>query len=127
VVTKADVVKALGLSVERGEAEEQESVSTCSYSRQHGLVSVTLQRLQKKLNLAVEIAALKASIPDSTIREANGLGERAFFLDMPGAGTQLYVIHGDSDFLMVSVLGFGEPSSVSPAAESLARKALGRL
>jgi hypothetical protein len=126
-VTKADVVKALGLAVERGEEQADESVSTCSYSRQHGLVSITLQRLQKKLNIEAEIAALKASIPDSTIRGADGLGERAFFLDMPGAGTQLYVIHGDSDFLMVSVLGFGEASRVSPAAESLARKALGRL
>lgn len=77
--------------------------------------------------MEAEIAGLKASIPESVIRKARGLGKRAFFLDIPGAGTQLYVINGDSDFLMVSVLGFGEAAQVSPAAESLARKALGRL
>jgi hypothetical protein len=101
--------------------------STCDYSRRHGQVSVTVQSLQQKLNLEPEIAALKESFPDSAIREATGLGARAFFLDIPGAGTQLYVIQGDSNFLMVSILGFGEAAQVSPAAEALARKALGRI
>ena len=127
VVTKADVVQALGFAIEKGEEEKQEAASTCSYSKQDGMVSVTVQRLQKKLNLEVEIAALKASIPDSAVREASGLGGRAFFLDISGAGTQLYVIHGDCDFLVVSVLGFGEAARVSSIAEVLARKALARL
>ena len=126
-VTKADVVQVLGLAVDNGEEQGSKSASTCTYSTPHKLVSVTVQRLQKKLDLQEEFAALKASIPDSSIREAVGLGDCAFFLDIAGAGTQLYVINGDSDFLMVSVLGFGEAPQVSPAAESLARKALGRL
>ncbi|MEI9971147.1 MAG: hypothetical protein WDO73_03310 [Ignavibacteriota bacterium] len=127
VVTKADVVQAMGFAIERGEGQGDESASTCDYSKSQGMVSVTVQRLTKKMNLETEIAALKASIPDSSVREAGGLGKRAFFLDIPGAGTQLYVIHGDAGFLMVSVLGFGEAHDVSPAAEALARKALTRL
>ena len=127
VVTKADVVQVLGMAIEKGEEQVEESTSTCNYARREGLVSVMVQRAKRKLNVEAEIAALKASIPDSAVRKVTGLGARAFFLDIPGAGTQLYVIHGESDFLMVSVLGFGEASQVSPAAKTLARKALGRL
>jgi hypothetical protein len=127
VVTKADWVQALGFAIEKAEQQEEGSASTCNYCRGDGLVSVTVRRSQGKLNMEAEIAALKASIADSTIREVSGFGERAFFPHIRGAGTQLYVIHGASDSLMVSVLGFGEADRVSPAAEVLARKALGRL
>lgn len=126
-VTKTDVFQALGVAVEKDQEIVEGLASTCDYSRRHGQVSVTVQSLQQKLNLEPEIAALKESFPDSAIREATGLGARAFFLDIPGAGTQLYVIQGDSNFLMVSILGFGEAAQVSPAAEALARKALGRI
>lgn len=126
-VTKADVAQALGLGVEKEDEQQEKLASTCTYTRRRAQVSVTVQRLQKKLNMETEMAALKASMPDSAVREASGLGDRAFFLDIPGAGTQLYVINGDSDFVMVSVLGFGEATQVSPAAEALVRKALGRL
>jgi len=127
VVTKADVVQAMGFAIGNGEEQAEDATSTCSYAKHQGMVSVMVQRLQKKMNIEAEVAALRTSIPDSAVREATGLGKRAFFLDIPGAGTQLYVIKGDSDFLMVSVLGFGEAARVSPAAEALARKALGRL
>jgi hypothetical protein len=127
VVNRTDVVQALGLAVEKGEEETDGSASTCGYARRRGRVSVTLQRLQGKLDLEAEMASLKASVPGATIREAPGLGTRAFFLDIPGAGTQLYVIRGDSDFLMISVLGFGEAAQTWPAADAMARAALGRL
>jgi hypothetical protein len=126
-VTKTDVFQALGVAVEKDRETVEGPASTCDYYRWHGQVSVTVRSFEKKLNLDPEIAALKESFPDSAIREATGLGARAFFLDIPGAGTQLYVIQGDSSFLMVSILGFGEAAQVSPAAEALARKALGRI
>ena len=126
-VTRADVSQVLGLAVEKVDEQADPSASTCNYSRRHAMVQVTVQRLQQKLNIESEMAALKVSMPDAALREATGLGQRAFFLDIPGAGTQLYVIHGDSNFVMVSVLGFGEAAQVSGAAEALARKALGRL
>jgi hypothetical protein len=42
-------------------------------------------------------------------------------------GTQLFVIRGDHDFLMITVLGLGEPKRVAPAAAQIAKKALDRL
>ena len=44
-----------------------------------------------------------------------------------GAGTQLHFIRGDRDYLMVSILGFGDAGAVSAAAEEIARAALARL
>ena len=58
---------------------------------------------------------------------APGFGGTAFFLDIAGAGTQLHIVRGDRNYLLVSVLGFGEAARVSRAAERMARKALGRL
>src|ERR1035441_8754515 len=44
-----------------------------------------------------------------------------------GAGTQLHVIRDDGDYVMVSILGFGDAAAVSAAAERVARAALGRI
>jgi len=127
MVTRADIVQALGFAVEKGRGHDEASVSTCDYPARHGQISVTFQRLGKTLDIEAEIAGLQASIPDSAVHEARSLGARAFFLDIAGAGTQLYVIRDGSEYLMVSVLGFGEAPQVAPAAEAIARKALGRL
>ena len=35
--------------------------------------------------------------------------------------------HGHHDYVMVSILGFGDAAAVSPAAERLARAAFGRI
>ena len=61
------------------------------------------------------------------MRDAPSFGAQAFFVDVPGAGTQLHVIRGGREHVMVSVLGFGEAAQVSAAAERIARKVLGRL
>jgi len=44
-------------------------------------------------------------------------------VDIEGAGTQLPVIRDDRDYVMVSILGFGNAAQVSAAAERLARGA----
>jgi hypothetical protein len=126
VVTGADVRQALGRPVANGAASREGAQSTCDYAGGAGQVTITVERLAAPLDLRAEIASLKASIPEGTLRDARGIATRAFFLDIPGAGTQLYVIRGDTDFVLVSVLGFGEAAQVSAAAEALARKALGR-
>ena len=100
--------------------------STCDYSGGAGQVTVSVQRLTAPLNLRAEIESLKAAIPEAAVRPGPSLGAAAFFLDIPGAGTQLHVVRGDCA-VMVSVLGFGEPAQVAAAAEAMARKALGRL
>jgi hypothetical protein len=125
-VTRSDVEEALGRAVSIRNDETDRKESTCEYAGPRGQVTITIQRLTEKLNMQAEIASLKAEIPESTVRDVAGIGTRAFFLDIAGAGTQLHVIRGETDFLMVSILGFGEGPSVSTAAETMARKALAR-
>lgn len=126
-VTAADLERALGRRFGRGQEESHAAESTCDYGAGNGQVSVTIQRLNAKPNIAIEIESLKKNVPESTVRMISGLGNAAFFLDIAGAGTQLHAIRDDRDYVMVSILGFGDASAVSAAAERLARTALGRL
>ena len=54
-------------------------------------------------------------------------GADTFFLDLPGSGTLRYAIRGGGTYVLIAVLGFGEPADVSPTATALARTALSRL
>ena len=126
-MTAADLERALGLGFGRGQEESRGAESTCDYGVGKGQVSITIQRLSAKLNLPAEIESLKENIPESTVRMSSGLGSTAFFLDIAGAGTQLHVIRDDRDYVMVSILGFGDAAAVSAAAERMARAALGRI
>jgi hypothetical protein len=126
-VTAADLERALGRTFGRGQEENHGAASTCDYGSGRGQVSITIQRLAAKPDIPSEIASLKRSIPESTVRMSPGLGSAAFFLDIAGAGTQLHVIRGDRDYVMVSILGFGDADQVSLAAVQLARGVLARL
>jgi hypothetical protein len=125
MVSRTDVEKAIGRQVRNGEAEADGQSSTCDFATNGGLVSITVQRLKAKPDLAVEVAALKKGI-EGTVREASGF-DTAFFFDIPEAGTQLHVIDGSSTHVMVSILGLGPGLEVSGAADRLARKALAKL
>ena len=126
-VTAADLERALGRRFGRGQEESHGAESTCDYGAGNGQVSITIQRLNAKVDIATEIESLKTSIPESTVRMISGLGSTAFYLDIAGAGTQLHAIRDDRDYVMVSILGFGDAAAVSTAAERLARAALGRI
>ncbi len=125
-MTRGDVERALGRPVSSGNEEVDGAGSSCHYSSGKGLVTVTVQHLRKKPNMASELASLKDEIPESRVREASGIGTVAFFLDIAAYGTQLHVVRGDRDYLLVSVLGFGDGTYVSAAAEMMARKGLDR-
>ena len=126
-VTAADLERALGRRFGSGREESHGAESTCDYGAGNGQVSITIQRLNAKLDIPAEIESLKRSIEDSSVRMIAGLGGVAFYLDIAGAGTQLHVIRDDRDYLMVSILGFGEAPAVYAAAERVARAALGRM
>jgi hypothetical protein len=100
--------------------------STCDYATDRAQVSVTVQRLNQDVDVYAEMAALVREIEGSSTRPASNMGEHAFFLDITGAGTQLHVIRG-RDYLLISILGFGEGRQLSGAAETLARAALRRM
>jgi hypothetical protein len=126
VVTRADVEQAIGRAVDAGNEGIDGAASTCDYAGGGGLVSITVQRLAAKPDHAVEIASLKKEMPDGAERAAPGFAD-AFFWDLPGAGTQLHVLNGDREHVMVSILGFGGAPAVASAAERIARKAISRL
>jgi hypothetical protein len=121
-VTRSDVELALGRRVNGG--AESDSGATCDYAAGRGIVTVTVQRLREEVDFAAEIGSVRAALPGARIRPAAGLGTRAVFIELPGAGTQLHVVRQREVYVMISVLGFGEASEVSGAAESLARRAL---
>ncbi len=125
-VSRDEIEKVLGRAVELGRETNAGGRSVCDYSSGAAQVSITLQHLRTKVNVAAEIQAMKASIPDSIVRPAPGIGTAAFFLDIAEAGTQLHVIRDDRDYVLVSILGFGDAQHVSTAAEKIARKIIDR-
>jgi len=124
-VTAVDVERALGRRFARGNEETLGTDSTCDYASGNGQVSITLQRLHSPVDLAVEIASLKKEVEGSSVHMAPEFG--GFFLDIAGAGTQLHVIREDREYVMISILGFGDAAQVSAATERLAKIALGRI
>ena len=126
-MTAADLERVFGRRFASGQEESHGAESTCDYGAGNGQVSITIQRLNAKVDISAEIENLKKTIPESTVRMLSGLGSVAFFLDVAGAGTQLHAIRDDRDYVMVSILGFGDAAAVSTAAERLARAALGRI
>lgn len=125
-VTRPEVEEALGRPVGNGKERKSRGTWICEYEASDGQVTITIFHSPEKLNLPAEIKSLKKAIPDAKIREVGGIGTRAFFMDMAAIGTQLHVISGEYDYLLVSVLGFGDANQVSPAAEKMARQALER-
>lgn len=125
-ITRAEVIDSLGRSV--GEATETiaGAESTCDYATGHGLVTVVIERIAAMPDAAKEITSLQKVVPEASIRNAEGIGTHAFFLDIPGAGTQLHIL-GEHECLLISILGLGEPADVTAAAERIARKVLPRL
>jgi hypothetical protein len=116
----------LGRAVGPGREATSVRESTCDYATDRAQVSVTVQRLNQDVDVYAEMAALVREIEGSSTRPASNMGEHAFFLDITGAGTQLHVIRG-RDYLLISILGFGEGRQLSGAAETLARAALRRM
>jgi hypothetical protein len=60
-----------------------------------------------------------------SFRPVEGLGERAFVLDMHGAGAALCVFRTDY-YLQVSVFKAGDAAAVLPRVEKLVKAALAR-
>jgi hypothetical protein len=124
--TREDVEEALGRSLANGREHTDAIGSTCEYVAAGGEVTITIHRSTAKLNPAVEIENLKISVPGAGLRDVAGLGTRAVLLDMGGVGAQLHVMRGDYDYVLISVLGFGDAQRVSPVAEKIARVTLER-
>jgi hypothetical protein len=126
VVTKPDVEQALGRHILEAGWQVRSTHERCDYQAEGGQVTIRLEHSAAVLNPKTEFTALKKTFPGSHSRELAGLGAPAMLLDLPDAGTQVFVIDGEHRYLLVSILGFGDPARVSKAAERLAREAFKR-
>jgi hypothetical protein len=126
-VTRADVEKALGRPVSQGEERADGLETSCDFSSGGGQVTVTVHHLTAKLDLPAELANLRAAFPEARLRAETGIGTQAYFLDIDPAGTQLHILRGDRQYVLISILGFGEAPEVSAPARAIARAALARL
>jgi hypothetical protein len=126
VVTMPDVEQALGRHMLEAGWTTKSSRERCDYQAEGGQVSIRLEHSGAVLDPKVEFEALKNTFPGSRARELSDMGAPAMLLDLPDAGTQVFVIDGEHRYLLVSILGFGDPARVSKAAEQLAREAFKR-
>jgi hypothetical protein len=126
MVTKPDVEQALGRHLLKAGWKIQSSHRRCDYQAEGGQVTIRLEHSTAPLDPKIEFTALKKTFPGSRAKELAGMGAPAMLLDLPDAGTQVFVIDGEHRYLLVSILGFGDPARVSKAAERLAREAFKR-
>jgi hypothetical protein len=125
-VSASEIEALLGSRIGKGKEDKDSSGSTCEYVSGGGHITIALRHSPSKIDVDAEIVTIHASLPHANLRDVSGVGTRAFFLDMDTAGTQLNVLRGDYDYLLVSVLGFGDAAHVSEATEKIARLAVGR-
>ncbi len=126
-ISAEEVAQAAGVRVGNAQEESDSAGSTCEFASGGGHVTVALRHSPAKLDVDGEIKSIHVSLPHAKLRDVNGIGTRAFFFDMDTAGTQLNVLRGDHDYLLVSMLGFGDAEHVSGAVVKIARLAIGRL
>lgn len=124
LVTNLEVRRAFKRPFASGVAD----ATSCEYTAlEQQVVAIKMQHSAARINVQAEMVTLRKAFPDARLRDAAGLGGPAFFLDLPGIGTQLFVIRGDHDFLLISVMGLGEAKRVAGGARQIARIALDRL
>jgi hypothetical protein len=124
MVTHEEVQRAFRRPFSKG----SEELTACEYAAlDQQLVAIKMQHTAAKLDVDREMLTLRKAYPEARMRDAAGFAHPAFFLDFPGIGTQLFVIRGEHDFLLVSVMGLGDAKKVSAPAREIARRALSRL
>ncbi len=125
-ISQSQVELAVGRKLEAAAPEYSRLTSTCDYTSNETAVRIAVQHLIEPLDLATEIATLKAAFPGSVLAAVEGLGTRAMVLSIPDAGIQLHVLRGDREYLLVSVMGAGNAQHTFEAAAEIARALLRR-
>ena len=64
-VTADDLQRTLGINFRRGQESSAGKLSTCDYAVGNAQVSVTIQQLSGAVDLAAEMEAMKAEMPDA--------------------------------------------------------------
>jgi hypothetical protein len=100
--------------------------SVCEFASREGQVSIALHRLAAKPDMEAELVSLQKAFPGASVRRigSSGKDSEAWLLCLGEAGVQIHLMHSDLDYVMVSVLGFGDASLVAGSAQAIAGQAL---
>jgi hypothetical protein len=124
LVRKLDAAEALKSLAPNAHWETEHEADRCKHRSEGGEVAVRVEHWDTALDAGREFAALKGAFPEAKARELEGLSGPALWLEIPDAGTEVFIIPDTHHYVMVSVLGWGQPREVSKIAEQLARTAM---
>jgi len=116
----------LGAPIDAGRLRQEPGGSSCEFAGDGGQVSISLHHSVAALDFRAEIANLKASLPEARLVEIPMPGVRALLVDLAESGAQIHTLRNGRDYLLVSVLGFGDSIAARGIAESIAQRALTR-
>jgi len=125
IVTKAQIEHAIGAPLHDPVPRMEHATDICSYENAQGnKVNIEVSRAKKR-DLSNVLEQTKKALPGAQIRELNGLGDKAFLVQVPKGPIMVSVYRG-GDALVVSVYGMpGGPKSEA-AVEQIARQAYKR-
>ena len=103
------------------------STASCSFARTRGgRIAILIRRPPSREWTGEQVERMRRGVSLGSYREVDGVGERAFILDLKDAAAVLCVFESPY-YLQVSVLGAGDGSRKTEVVERLARIALRRL
>ena len=121
-LSRSRLEAAIGRPLNPGTVEFTRFGSACSYNGGNVEVTISVQNLAVPLDLPAELRNLQTAFPGASLREVNGLGVRAFALEIPGAGVQLHLLPGPREYVLISLMGAGD--GAGEAAARIARNYL---
>ncbi|HEY3441197.1 MAG TPA: hypothetical protein VGK29_10615 [Paludibaculum sp.] len=124
--TRQELQRDLGAAIQAGKLRQEAGGSSCEYEGEGGHVSISLHHAVAVLDFEAEIHNLKAALPEARLVEIPMSGVRALLVDLDESGAQIHVLRGGRDYLLISVLGFGNAAHARVIAESIAQRALTR-
>jgi hypothetical protein len=126
LVTKAEIEEVIRTAIGGGMPMKDRKMDICAFTTPKGdEVSIFVARSPAKRDLSKALDEAREAMPNATVREVPGLGDKALLVDLPMHGTLLSVYRA-GDTLVVSVLEAGDGAKADAAAEKIARKAFKR-
>jgi hypothetical protein len=126
LVTKAEIKQIIGRAIGDGVPRKKDDMDVCTFTTPKGeQVNIFVTRSPAKRDLSKAVDQAKGAMPDATVREVPGLGDKALLVELPVHGTLLSVYRA-GDTLVVSVLVADDRAKADAAVEKIARKAFKR-
>lgn len=126
-VTRQQVEAAFERRVWLSEWKIRSSQDRCDYEIDGGKVTIRMERTPSKLVPSREFEELRKAFPEARAQEFMLGNAPSMLLELPSTGAQVFAIPSSNQYILVSILGFGDSARVSAAARRLTLGALERL